>query len=404
MRARRAMALAHALSTDGTRPDFIGREQRGRLVRAGRPVPRAHHAPRSVGAAQVWRAMHLSIHHADGLMRRADGSAAAGALRHLVHAHRLVGAPLTVLEARRAQATASLGRLRVALLRVPVADDPAATAARSEARRAGLVPILGADALVCRAVLEPARRADADVFITCRLPVHATLGDAVVGAEVLGADRAAVGAGLAGAVVVPADRERRRRATAMRTCHDPGSRASQRPLRAERRATPPVRLERPLGARAGRGAASAASDGSAGSIRPASKSRNAPARSSPTLAPAERSYTSLSTTASSTPAPARSTTRATSRPTGCTATRVALRWTVPSRTGIVSSTLFGSLAAAGAIRPSDRRAARARIASISWERNGLPSTAISASGSRSSASSENAGRSDARSRKKARSD
>src|SRR2546425_27153 len=248
MRARRAMALAHALSTDGTRPDFIGREQRGRLVRAGRPVPRAHHAPRSVGAAQVWRAMHLSIHHADGLMRRADGSAAAGALRHLVHAHRLVGAPLTVLEARRAQATASLGRLRVALLRVPVADDPAATAARSEARRAGLVPILGADALVCRAVLEPARRADADVFITCRLPVHATLGDAVVGAEVLGADRAAVGAGLAGAVVVPADRERRRRATAMRTCHDPGSRASQRPLRAERRATPPVRLELPLGA------------------------------------------------------------------------------------------------------------------------------------------------------------
>src|SRR2546425_121347 len=168
MRARRAMALAHALSADGTSPDLIRREQRRRLVRAGRPVPRAHQAPRLVGAAPARPAVHL--------------------------------------------------------------------------------PILGADALVCRAVLEPARRADADVFITCRLPVHATLGDAVVGAEVLGADRAAVGAGLAGAVVVPADRERRRRATAMRTCHDPGSRASQRPLRAERRATPPVRLELPLGA------------------------------------------------------------------------------------------------------------------------------------------------------------
>src|SRR5207244_4419873 len=81
----------------------------------------------------------------------------------------------------------------------------------------------------------------------------------------------------------------------------------------------------------------------------------------------------------------RRTTRPTSRPTRCTATRVALRWAVPSRTGIVSSTLFGSPAPEGVIRPSDKRAARARIAPSSWERNGLPSTAISASGSRSSA-------------------
>src|SRR5439155_997384 len=78
---------------------------------------------------------------------------------------------------------------------------------------------------------------------------------------------------------------------------------------------------------------------------------------------------------------------------------------VPSRTGIVSSTSMGSLGAGsvGAIRPRDRCAARARIAPISCERNGLPSTAMSASGSRSSASSENATRSDARSRKNGRS-
>src|SRR2546427_9329577 len=68
-------------------------------------------------------------------MRRADRLAAARALRHLVHAHRLVGPALTVPQARRAQTTASLRRLRVAPLRVPVADDPAAAAARGEARR-----------------------------------------------------------------------------------------------------------------------------------------------------------------------------------------------------------------------------------------------------------------------------
>src|SRR5437870_966505 len=161
----------------------------------------------------------------------------------------------------------------------------------------------------------------------------------------------------------------------------------------------------------------------AGSTRPASQSPNAPARSSPTLAPADRSYTSLSTTASSTPAPARSTTRATSRPTGCTASFVLLDLTVLSRTGIGSSTPLWSPISrpssppvplslrergddaedAGAIRPSESRAARARIASISCERNGLPSTAISAFGSRSSASSENATRSDARSLKNGRS-
>src|SRR5439155_946075 len=152
------------------------------------------------------------------------------------------------------------------------------------------------------------------------------------------------------------------------------------------------------GSRAGTVDALPASAGFAGSTRPASRSRNAPARSSLSLAPAARSYTSLSTTASSTPAPARSTTRATSRPTGCTASFALLDWTVPSRTGIGRSTPSSPLsrpssppvplslrergdeADPGAIRPSERRAARVRIASISWERKGLPSTAISASG------------------------
>src|SRR6266446_3360919 len=67
------------------------------------------------------------------------------------------------------------------------------------------------------------------------------------------------------------------------------------------------------GSRAATGFAAAANASSAGSTRPASRSWNAPARSSSTLAPVDKSYTSLSTTASSTPAPARSTTRANSR-------------------------------------------------------------------------------------------
>src|SRR5256886_4332832 len=101
--------------------------------------------------------MRLSIHRAYRLMRRADGLAAAGARRHLVHAHRLVGAALTVAQARRAQATASLRRRRVALLRVPVAHDPAAAAARREAGGTGRMPFpLTAHTLVDRAMLEPA--------------------------------------------------------------------------------------------------------------------------------------------------------------------------------------------------------------------------------------------------------
>src|SRR5204863_365242 len=116
-----------------------------------------------------------------------------------------------------------------------------------------------------------------------------------------------------------------------------------------------------VGCRAGMRAAAAATDGSAGATRPASRSRNAATRSSLSRTPADKSYTSLSTTASSTPAPARNTTRALSRPTGCTADRVAPSWAVPSRTGTVSSTSVGSLVAGsgGAVRPRHGCAARA---------------------------------------------
>src|SRR6266704_1467824 len=180
--------------------------------------------------------MHLSVHDAHRLMRRADRLAAARALRHLVHAHRLVGPALTVLEARRAQPAAALRRLRVA-----VANEPAAAAARCEARRARRMPVppvppvLGADTLVRRAVLEPARRADAHVLVARRLSVHATLGDAVVRAEVFGADRAAARASLTTAVVVPANHQGGGRAAAMRTRHDPSGRTrrAEGPLRAE---------------------------------------------------------------------------------------------------------------------------------------------------------------------------
>src|SRR5437773_12389531 len=88
------------------------------------------------------------------------------------------------------------------------------------------------------------------VLRTRRLAVDATLGDAVVRAEVFGANRAAIRAGLTAAVIVPADDEGRRRAAAMRTRHDPGGRAAQRPLRGECRVPPPGggRLELPLGA------------------------------------------------------------------------------------------------------------------------------------------------------------
>src|SRR5881296_738288 len=181
-------------------------------------------------------------------MRRADRLAAARALRHLVHAHRLVGPTLTVPQARRAQAAAAPRRVRAALLGMPVADDPPAAAARRETRGASRVAALRADCFVHRAVRHAARLAYARVLLAGGLLIHTAARDAVVRAEVLGADRAAGRAGIAAAVVVPADHEARGRAAAMRTRKQPSGPAAERPLRAEGRATPVCRLELPLGA------------------------------------------------------------------------------------------------------------------------------------------------------------
>src|SRR2546427_11242768 len=160
-------------------------------------------------------------------MRRADRLAAARALRHLVHAHGLVGPTITVPQARRAQAAAAPRRVRAALLGVPVAHDPPAAAARRETCRAGRVAPLRADSLVHRAVRHAAGLAHPRVLLAGGLLIDAAPRDAVVRAEVLGADRAARRAGLTGAVVVPADHQRRRRAAAMWTGHDPGGRTGR---------------------------------------------------------------------------------------------------------------------------------------------------------------------------------
>src|SRR5437016_6910083 len=179
---------ADELPARAARPDLIGREDRCLLLRAARPMLPADQAPGRVGTAQVRRAVHLSIHGAHGAVRRADQLAAARALRRLVHTHPLPGPALTGAQARRAETTASLWRVRVALLGVPVAHDPAAAAARRQARGPGRVRVLGAHTLVRRAVLQPARGAYAGVLVTRRLPVHATLGEAALRAAALRAD------------------------------------------------------------------------------------------------------------------------------------------------------------------------------------------------------------------------
>src|SRR5256712_11224631 len=153
LHALRRMAGTDEFPARCARPDLIGREQCRWLLGAGGPVVPADQAARIVGAAQMLRAVDLLIYRAHGLMRRAHRPAAARALRHLVHAHRLVGPALAVPQARRAQTTASLRRGRLALLRLPVADPPAAAAARGEARRAGPGPVVPAAAPVGGAVL-----------------------------------------------------------------------------------------------------------------------------------------------------------------------------------------------------------------------------------------------------------
>src|SRR2546427_5719242 len=215
------VAGADDLAARGAGPDFIGREDRRGLQIATGPAFPADQASRRVGAAQMRRAVDLPIDDAHGLMRRADRLAAARALRHLVHAHRLAGAALTGQQARRAQTAAAFRRIRVALLGVTVADDPPAAAAGRETCRAGRVPALRADSLVHRAVRHAAGLADACVLLAGGLLIDAAPRDAVVRAEVLGADGAARRAGLTAAVVVAADHERRRPAAAKWTGADP---------------------------------------------------------------------------------------------------------------------------------------------------------------------------------------
>jgi len=207
--ARAAMLRAGVLAAYGTCLHFIGRKDRGRLLCASSPVLAADQASRAVSAAQMPRAVHLSIHHAHGLMRRADGLVAAGARRHFIHAHRLVRSALAVADTRHAQPAAALGCVRPALLRMPVADDPPAAGAGLETCRADGVVALGADPLVCRAMVHPARRTDAGVLRAGGLLIDPAGGNTMVSAEVLAAHGAARGARVTDAVprFVPAHDE-----------------------------------------------------------------------------------------------------------------------------------------------------------------------------------------------------
>src|SRR5256885_15535665 len=129
-------------------------------------------------------ALILFVHGAHGLVPGADGSAAPRALRHLVHAYRLIRPALTMAQTRRAQSAAPFGRVRPTLLRMTVAHRPAATAAGFETRGTRRMLALGADAFMRRAVHHAARRAPACVLFASGLLVHAAVSDAVLGAEV----------------------------------------------------------------------------------------------------------------------------------------------------------------------------------------------------------------------------
>src|SRR6266446_1927841 len=170
-------------------------------------------------------ALNLFVHGTHSLVRGADRSAAARALRHLVHAHGLVGAALAIAQTRLTQSPAPLGRVGPTLLRVGVTDDPAATAAGFETRgaRRMLAPPLHvrADAFMRRAMRHAARRAQARVLFAGGLLVHAAMRDAVIGAEIRRAHGTPCGASLTGAVaalilplLVDADHQLRRRTAA----------------------------------------------------------------------------------------------------------------------------------------------------------------------------------------------
>src|SRR6267154_1196894 len=180
------MRYTSGLAAHGTDAHLVRREDGLGLGHARRAMLFAHEPARPVSSAQVSRALNLFVHGTQGLVRGADRSAAARALRHLVHAHGLVGAALTMAQTRRAQPAAPLGRVRLTLLRMTVAHDPAATAAGLETRgaRRMLALRVRADAFMRRAVRHAARRAQARVLLAGGLLVHAAARDPVIGAEI----------------------------------------------------------------------------------------------------------------------------------------------------------------------------------------------------------------------------
>src|SRR2546421_11621735 len=141
-------------------------------------------------------ALNLFVHGTHGLVRGADRSAAARALRHLVHAHGLIRAPLAMAQTLRAQSATPLGRIGPALLRMTVAHRPAAVATGFETRRTRRMLALGADAFMRRAVHHAARRALARVLLAGGLLVHSAMSNAVLGAEVRRAHGTAGSAGV----------------------------------------------------------------------------------------------------------------------------------------------------------------------------------------------------------------
>src|SRR6266699_2448907 len=127
--ARALMRRARRLAAHGTGAHLVRREDGVRLGHACRAMLFAHEPARPVSSAQVPGALNLFVHGTQGLVRGADRSATARALRHLVHAHRLVGAALAIAQTRLTQSAAPLRRVGSTLLGVGVTDDPAATAA-----------------------------------------------------------------------------------------------------------------------------------------------------------------------------------------------------------------------------------------------------------------------------------
>src|SRR6266404_3622046 len=224
------MRSTGGLAAHGTRAHLVRREDGLRLGHARRAVLFAHEPARTVSPAQMPGALNLFVHGTHGLVRGTDRSTAARALRHLVHAHGLVGAALAMAQTCRAQSPAPLGRIRPALLRMTITNDPAATAAGFETRGTGRMLALPvrADAFMRRAVHHAARRAHARVLLTGGLLVHAAAGDAVIRAEIRRAHGTPRGASVTSAVavlVVPflvhADHQLRRRTAARRAGENP---------------------------------------------------------------------------------------------------------------------------------------------------------------------------------------